>query len=154
MDQAEETEIVGAFVYHPHGVRRRDARDTCVSCFTKLFGAGAPYSFDLGELGRYHHAFDRLASHWSEVLPESALLTVRYEDLVADLEGQARRILAHAGLETPRGPIDFHRAGRRIRTASALQARQPVYASSVGRWRRYEPALAPLLDALAISGRP
>ena len=135
-------------------VVHRDPRDTCVSCFTKLFGAGAPYSFDLGELGRYHRAFDRLVSHWSEVLPQSALLEVRYEELVADMEGQARRILGHAGLETPRGPIDFHRTERRIRTASALQARQPIYASSVGRWRRYEPALGPLLESLAISGRP
>ncbi len=133
-------------------VTRRDARDTCVSCFTKLFGAGAPYSFDLGELGRYHRAFDQLAAHWLEVLPKSALLEVRYEDLVADLDGQARRILAHVDIEPPRGPIDFHRTERRIRTASALQARRPIYASSVGRWRRYEPALGPLLEALAISG--
>ena len=131
---------------------RRDPRDTCVSCFTKLFGAGAPYSFDLGELGRYHHAFDRLMAHWAEVLPQTALLEVRYEDLVGDTDREARRILAHIGLDPPRGPLNFHRTERRIRTASALQARQPVYGASVGRWRRYEAFLGPLLEGLAISG--
>lgn len=133
-------------------VTRRDAMDTCVSCFSKLFGAGAPYSFDLGELGRYHRAYTRLMSHWSEVLPATTLVEVEYEDLVVDPQGAARRILAHVGVEPPRGPIDFHRTERRIRTASALQVRRPIYSASVGRWRRYEPFLGPLLEALAISG--
>jgi tetratricopeptide (TPR) repeat protein len=129
-------------------VIRRDPRDTCLSCFTRLFGAGAPWSFDLGELGRYHRAFDRLMEHWLEVLPAETLLEVRYEELVADPEPGIARILGHVGLEAPGEPLDFFRTERRIRTASALQARQPLHASSVGRWRRYEPFLGPLLKAL------
>ena len=127
---------------------RRDPLDTCVSCFTKLFGAGAPYSFDLGELGRYHRAYDRLMAHWREALPPSALIEVVYEDLIADPQTQIARILGHVGLEAPGGAPDFHRTERRIRTASALQARRPLYGASVGRWRRYEPFLAPLIEAL------
>ncbi len=91
-------------------------------------------------------------AHWAEVLPQTALLEVRYEDLVGDTDREARRILAHIGLDPPRGPLNFHRTERRIRTASALQARQPVYGASVGRWRRYEAFLGPLLEGLAISG--
>jgi tetratricopeptide (TPR) repeat protein len=137
-------------------VTRRDPLDTCVSCFTKLFGLGVPYSFELGELGRYHRAFDRLMAHWIRVLPPSSLLEVRYEDLVADPELQSARILEHVGLEPARDPLDAHRTARRIRNASALQARQPVHSGSVGRWRRYEVFLGPLFEALgtATSGSP
>jgi len=142
----------------PHAkiiVARRDPRDTCVSCYSKLFGAGAPYSFELGELGRYHRAYERMMEHWRRVLPEGAMLDVDYEALVADPEGQGRRILEFCGLQAGRGRIDTQRVERRIRTASALQVRQPIYAGSVGRWRRYEPFLGPLLEALgpSTSGR-
>ncbi len=129
-------------------VARRDPRDACLSCFSKLFGPGAPYSFELGELGRYHRAYDRLMDHWRSLLPHGAMLEVDYEALVADLEGQGRRILEFCGLDPGGGRIDIQRTDRRIRTASALQVRQPVYSSAVGRWRRYEPFLAPLLEAL------
>ncbi|HEY5412843.1 MAG TPA: sulfotransferase [Caulobacteraceae bacterium] len=135
-------------------VTKRDARDTCVSCFSKLFGAGAPYSFDLGELGRYHRAYEQLMEHWLQVLPADALLQVDYETLVADVDGESRRILAHCGLDPGPGRIDLRRGERRIRTASALQVRQPIYAASVGRWSRYEAFLRPLLEALGpISAR-
>lgn len=129
-------------------VARRDPKDVCVSCYTKLFGAGAPYSFDLGELGRYHRAYERLMAHWRKLLPADGLLEVDYEALVADPEGQGRRILAYCGIEPGPGRLEMHRAERRIRTASALQVRRPVYAGAVGRWRRFEPFLGPLIEGL------
>ncbi len=127
---------------------RRDPLDTCISCFSKLFGADLPYTFDLGELGRYHRVYEAVMAHWRAVLPPGAMLEVRYEDLVGDLEGRARRILAHCGLDWDARCLDFHLTDRRVSTASAAQVRRPVYASSVGRWRPYEPLLGPLLDAL------
>ena len=133
-------------------VARRDARDTCMSCFSKLFGAGAPYSFDLAELGRYHRAYERLMDHWRGLLPEGAMLEVDYEAVVADLEGQGRRILVFCGLDLGPGRIDLRRSQRRIRTASALQVRQPVSTGAIGRWRRYEPFLEPLIKALGKPG--
>jgi hypothetical protein len=78
-------------------------------------------------------------------------LEVRYEDVVADLEGQARRILAHCGLEWDARCLEFHRNARSVRTASVAQVRRPLYNSSVGRWRRYEAFLGPLLAALGPS---
>ena len=129
-------------------VARRDARDTCVSCFSKLFGPGAPYSFQLGELGRYHRAYERLMAHWRRLIPAEAILDVDYEALVADPEGQGRRILAFCGLDGGAGKLEAHRTERRIRTASALQARQPIHTGAVGRWRRYEPFIGELLEAL------
>ena len=132
-------------------VARRDPRDTCFSCYSKLFGPAAAYSFELGELGRYHRGYERLMDYWREVLPEGAMLEVDYEALVADLEGEGRRIIEFCGLDPGAGGIDLQHGQRRIRTASALQVRQPVHAAAIGRWRRYEPFLGPLLQALGPS---
>ena len=76
---------------------RRDPVDTCLSCFATPFET-QPFSFDLGELGRYYRAYARLMAHWRAVLPPGAMLDVQYEELVADFEPQARRIIAHCGL--------------------------------------------------------
>ena len=126
----------------------RDAADTCWSCFSKLFSRDHPYSYDLGEMGRYYRAYERLMQHWRRVLPEGVMLEVRYEDVVADLEGQARRLLEHCGLAWDPACLDFHKQGRQVRTASATQVRKPLYATSVGRWRAYEGQLGVLLEAL------
>jgi tetratricopeptide (TPR) repeat protein len=126
---------------------RRDPRDVCVSCFSKQF-THQPFTFDLGELGRYHNAYEQLMDRWRAVIPPNVLLEVVYEDVVADLEGQARRMLAHCGLGWDRGCLDFHRNPRPVRTASASQVRQPLFGDSIGRWRCYERHLGPLLKAL------
>ena len=126
----------------------RDPIDTCLSCFSKLFSADVPFAFDLGELGRYYAAYERVMAHWRDVLPLGAMLEVRYEDMVADLEGQSRRILDYCGLPWDPAVLDFHRSGRPVRTASLRQVRQPIYRSSVGRWRPDEAVLRPLTEAL------
>ena len=87
-------------------------------------------------------------AHWRETLPPGAMLEIAYEDVVADLEGQARRIVAHCGLEWDARCLDFHRTERRVRTASAAQVRRPIYQSSIERWRVYEPWLGPLIAEL------
>jgi tetratricopeptide (TPR) repeat protein len=127
---------------------RRDPGDTCLSCFTKLFRGEQAYTYDLGELGRYYRAYARLMAHWRAVLPASVFLEVDYERLVADPETQTRRLLAHCGLDWHPACLDFHQTRRAVRTASAAQVRQPLYRRSVGRWRRYEALLAPLLAEL------
>jgi hypothetical protein len=127
---------------------RRDPIDTCLSCFSKRFAENLPYTYDLGELGRYYRAYEALMAHWRSVLPQNVMLEVRYEEVVADLEGQARRILAHCGLEWDPHCLDFHKTERPVRTASVAQVRQPIYKSSVGRWRAFESFLGPLLAEL------
>ncbi len=128
---------------------RRDPVDTCLSCLSKSFvGNSVPYAFDLSELGRFYATYDSLMAHWHKVLPPGVMLDLQYEDVVADLEGQARRILAHCGLEWDPRCLDFHRTERPVHTASRTQVRQPIFKSSVGRWRSYEPFLGPLLTAL------
>jgi tetratricopeptide (TPR) repeat protein len=129
----------------------RDPIDTCISCFSKLFTAEQNHTYDLAELGRYYKRYQRLMAHWHRVLPSRSILDVRYENVVADLEGQARRIIAYCGLPWDERCLSFHQTERPVRTASATQVRQPIYKSAVGRWRVYETQLAPLLSALGIS---
>jgi tetratricopeptide (TPR) repeat protein len=134
---------------------RRDPIDTCVSCFSKIFTGDQPFTYDLGELGRFYRAYDALMAHWRCVLPDGAMLEVQYEELVADFEKHARRIVAYCGLAWDARCLAFHETKRPVLTASAVQVRQPLYRSAVGRWRPYAPMLAPLLRALeSDDGRP
>jgi tetratricopeptide (TPR) repeat protein len=119
--------------------------DTCVSCYSRLFPSGLYFTNDLAELGRYYSRYRELMAHWRSVLPPSAILDVSYEDVVDDLEGQARRLIDYCGLPWDDRCIAFHRTNRTVKTASAVQIRQPLYRSSLQRWRRYEGGLAPLL---------
>ncbi|WP_213736039.1 tetratricopeptide repeat protein [Bradyrhizobium sp. dw_411] len=126
----------------------RDPLDTCLSCFSILFTAEQNHTYDLAELGRYYRHYWALMAHWHRVLPPGRILDVRYEDVVADLEGQARRIVAHCGLDWDPRCLAFHQTERPVLTASAAQVRQPIYNSAIGRWRLHEPLLGPLLAGL------
>jgi hypothetical protein len=86
--------------------------------------------------------------HWRRVLPASAMLEIKYEDVIADLEAEARRIVAYCGLNWDNACLSFHDTNRPVQTASAVQVRQPIYRSSIGRARSYAKLLTPLIDAL------
>jgi len=126
----------------------RNPVDTCLSCFTRLFNRKQQPTYDLAELGRYYAGYARLMDHWRSVLPAGAFLDMNYEDIVADQATQSRRLIEYCGLEWNDVCLDFHKNKRAIRTASVTQVRQPIYQSSVERWRHYEKFLGPLLDAL------
>lgn len=127
---------------------KRNPVDTCVSCFTRLFNRHQDATYDLHELGRHYASYARLMAHWRAVLPAPTFMEVQYEDIVADMEGQARRLIDWVGLPWNDACLAFHKTRRNIRTASVTQVRQPIYASSVERWRNYEKYLGPLLDGL------
>jgi tetratricopeptide (TPR) repeat protein len=126
---------------------KRDPIDTCVSCFTRLFGFTQNGTYDLAELGRHYVVYARLMEHWRELLP-GRFLEVQYEDIVADMQSQARRLISYCGLPWEDACLAFHETKRSVRTASVTQVRQPIYASSVQRWRRVEKYLGPLIEAL------
>ncbi|HEX4144964.1 MAG TPA: sulfotransferase [Pirellulales bacterium] len=126
----------------------RDPVDTCVSCFSKLI-ADLPFSYDLGELGRYFRWYYELMAHWRAILPAGAMLDVAYEDVVDNLEQQARRLIDFCGLPWDDRCLSFHETRRPIATASNVQVRRPIYRGSLARWRRYEAWLGPLLTELA-----
>jgi tetratricopeptide (TPR) repeat protein len=129
---------------------RRDPLDTCFSCFSKLFADEQRFSYDLGELGRFYRAYESLMGHWRSVLPSGVMLEVQYEQLITDLEAEARRMVAHCGLSWNEACLSFQATQRPVRTASAVQVRQPIYRSSIGRWRPYARQLGPLIEALGV----
>ncbi len=131
----------------------RDALDTCLSCYCQEFAHGQPFTSDLGHLGRYYRDYERLMAHWNAVLP-SAMLEVPYEALVAEQEAWSRRLVAAAGLPWDERCLAFYESERLVRTASLWQVRQPIYASSVGRWRSYAKHLGPLMEALGMERPP
>jgi hypothetical protein len=130
---------------------RRDPVDTCLSCYTKLFAGEQAFAYDQAELGRFHRAYQALTGRWRETLPASHFLEIDYEAVVDDLEGQARRMLMFLGLPWSDSVLRFHQTERPVRTASSNQVRQPLYRSSVGRWRKHAAELRPLLAALDAS---
>ena len=133
-----------ATIIHCH----RDPRDTCISCYTSgILPRPHPYISDLGDLGFAYRQYERLMVHWKQALPMQ-VLDVGYETLVDDLDGQARRIIDFCGLPWNDKCLEFHASGRTVRTASYEQVRQPIYRSSIGRYKGFEPHISALLNAL------
>ena len=127
---------------------RRAPLDICLSCFSHLFTQGQPYSYDLGELGRYYRRYDALMGHWRAVLPSDSMIEVDYEALVADFEPEVARLLAACGLTWDPACLEFHRTERPVMTGSLRQVRQPLYRTAVGKWRPPAVRIAPLIEAL------
>jgi tetratricopeptide (TPR) repeat protein len=135
--------LPGAKIIHA----MRDPMDSCFSCYATLFTRdNLDFTYELGELGRHYVRYIALMRHWRRVLPPGSILEVRYEDMVADTEGQARRLLQYLGLPWDPRCLAFHQNQRVVRTASAAQVRRPVYRSSVARWKRFQAHLQPLLQ--------
>lgn len=126
---------------------RRDPRDTLLSCYTQSFETHYAWCWDQDSLAHFHRQHDRLMAHWRRVLP-TPMLEIDYETLVADFAGEARRLVESTGLAWEDSCADFHRTDRPVATASVFQVRRPIYASAVGKWRRYEAELQPLIKAL------
>lgn len=134
---------------------RRDPMDVCLSNFRQLFATTFSYynyAFDLEDVARYYVGFDRLVAHWRQVLPADRFTEIAYEDMVADQEGETRRLLAFCDLTWDARCLSFHENTAPVATASSVQVRQPLYSSSVGRWRRYGEGLAPMRRVLAQAG--
>lgn len=130
---------------------QRDPVDTCLSCFAKLFnGNHLPYTYELTELGRFYRGYMRLMTHWRDVLPREMMIEIHYADLVGDFDRHARRIVEHSGLAWDERCRDFHRTERVVKTASALQVKQPLDRSTLDKWRAYRDLdqAQPLIAAL------
>jgi len=123
---------------------RRNPIDTCLSIYTNHFATRWEFASDRGDLAFYYRQYLRLMDHWRTVLPSDRLLEVDYENVTADPEGSARRLIAFCGLDWDPACLQPERNLDAVRTASLWQARQPIYRRSVERWRHYEPWLGEL----------
>lgn len=126
---------------------RRHPVETCLSCYRIHFAEGHQWSYNLRELGRHYKRYWQLMNYWREAFP-GVMYEVRYEDNVADVEGQAKKIIEHLGLDWNDNCLNFYNTDRPVKTASVTQVRKPIYTTSTNRWRKYEKYLEPLLEEL------
>jgi hypothetical protein len=136
---------------------RRGAMDSCLSNYRQNFNAESAYyryTYDLQDAARYYVLFDRLIADWRAMLPPERFIEVRYESVVADLEGQARRMLDFCDLPWDPRCLAFHENAAPVATASSVQVRSPIYATSIGRWKRYGAALDPMRRVLEAADLP
>lgn len=127
----------------------RNPLDTGLSCYFQNFARGLRFTYKLEHLGLAYRGYLKVMEHWRKVLP-MRVLDVQYEQMVSDQEQTSRELIEFCGLAWDERCLDFHRQSRGVKTASFWQVRQPLYNSSVGRWRHYEKQLAPLIDALGV----
>jgi hypothetical protein len=126
----------------------RDPLDVCVSAYFQ-YHIIAPFAHDLESLGRFYRDYERLMEHWRETLP-SPILDVPYEALISDPEDWTRKLLEFLGLPWDQRCLSFYETQRAVFTPSSWQVRQPIYHSSVGRWRHYKQHLGALFNGLGI----
>ena len=105
------------------------------------------WACDQNHIASYIALYRRVMDHWRRVLPVP-VLEVDYESIVANLESVSRELVNWCGLEWDPACLEFHKARRPVRTASAAQVRRPIYGSSIGRWKNYERSLAALFSKL------
>jgi tetratricopeptide (TPR) repeat protein len=126
---------------------RRHPLDSCLGSFKQLFARGQPFTYDLYEIGEFYLEYVRLMDHWHAVLPDK-VLRIQYEEVVADLEPEVKRLLDHCDLPFEEACLRFYETDRAVKTASSEQVRKPIYSTSVQLWRRYEDHLGPLIEVL------
>ncbi len=127
---------------------KRDPIDTCLSCYQQNFKEGLVFTNDLEDLAHAYRDYLRLMDHWHQVLPEH-LLDVEYESLITEPENQIQKLLSFCGVEWDSKVLDFHQQQRPVSTASLWQVRQPIYKSSIGRWKHYQEFLESLQKELS-----
>ena len=132
---------------------RRSALGCCFANFKQHYPVGFGVTNSLEDLGHCYREYLSLMAHFDAVLP-GRIHRVHYEDLVADLDGEVRRLLEYCGLPFEPQCLRFHESRRVVQTPSSEQVRQPLYSSGVEQWRNFEPWLGPLKEALGGLGRP
>jgi tetratricopeptide (TPR) repeat protein len=126
---------------------RRDPMSCCFSNLKQLFAQGQEFTYSIEDIARYYRTYLDLMRHWDTVLP-GRILRVQHADVVDDLHGSVRRILAYCGLSFEPACIEFHKTARSVRTPSSEQVRQPIFRDGLDQWRKFEPWLEPLKLAL------
>ncbi len=126
---------------------KRDPIDTCLSIYFQNFSDSHAYAFDLNNLGFYYKQYELLMEHWHTLFP-GRILDLNYSDTIADPEYWTRKLISHLGLEWDDACLAPHKLERSVRTASHWQIRQPIYKSSVARWKNYEAYIQPLISVL------
>ena len=127
---------------------QRDPIDTCLSIYFQYFSEAHEYATRLEHIAWYYLDYRRLMDHWKSVL-DLPILDVQYQDMVTDLESVTRKMLDFIGIDWSEDCLRFHEYKRFVSTSSYDQGRQPIYTSSICRWKNYQKHIGPLQDILA-----
>jgi hypothetical protein len=127
---------------------RRDPRDMCLSCYFQNF-QDMNFSWSLEDLAAFHQEYERAMAHWRSVLP-TPVFDLQYEELVENQEAVTRRLVAFCDLTWDDRFLTFFNNPRPVQTASLFQVRKPLSTKAIGRWKKYQAHLKPLLDALGL----
>ena len=126
---------------------RREPISCCLSNLKQLFAQGQEFTYGFEDIARYYRTYLELMRHWDRALP-GRILRVHHEDVVADLDGNVRRMLDFCGLPFEPACVEFHKTARSIRTPSSEQVRRPIFREGLDQWKKFEPWLGPLKTAL------
>jgi hypothetical protein len=133
-------------------VALRDPRDVCLSCFMQPLPLNQVSAMFL-ELGTTVEEYASMMGLWRAMAPRlsNPHLEIRYEDMVADLESAARRVVDFLGLGWHERVLRFNEHARQklVRSPTYADVAKPVFKGAVGRWRNYQKHLDPWLDRLA-----
>ncbi len=127
---------------------RRNAHDTSFSCYKQNFAKGHEWAYDLNEIAKYYKSYEEVMAYWQKTLPPNSFLEILYEDLVYDLEKNAKKLIKYLGLRWKSSCLKPHLYKRDVFTASKNQVREPIYTSSVNAWQKYSPYLTELQNIL------
>ena len=130
---------------------RRHPLDAFISTYQNQFNKSHGYAFDQVEYAREYTWHLLMMEIWKDCFPDS-ILSVKYEDLAREPEVNARKIIEFIGLEWEDQCLEFYRGNKAVRTFSTSQVRNPVYDSSIGRWKNYRKHLGPIMEHLSKGG--
>ena len=127
----------------------RNSIDTCFSCYKTFFSEGNPFSYSLEELGYFYQLYEKQMNYYKKILGNE-ILNIKYEDVVENIEKETKKILNYLDLSFEKNCLEFYKNKRPVHTASVVQARKPIYKSSVNYWKNYKNFLKPLTNKLNI----
>ncbi len=122
---------------------RRDAMDTCFSCFKQFFARGQLFTYSLEDLGKYYSDYIKAMNHWHKVFGDQ-IYTVRYDNVINDTENTIKELIQYCELPFENECLEFYKSSRPVKTPSAEQVRQPIYKSGLNYWKNFEEHLQPL----------
>jgi hypothetical protein len=125
---------------------RRNPIDTCLSIYATHFGSGPNFAYRKDNIVAFYRRYLRIMDNWRAILPSDSFLEVDYESLVAEREAETRRLIDFCKLTWDDSCLHHERNDSAINTPSRWQARQPIYRTSIERWRAFEPWLGEFLS--------
>ena len=131
----------------------RGPMDACFASFKQLFADAYLHSYDQSEMARHHARYRDLMAHFRQEFP-GRIVDISYEDTARDLEPNARKLINALKLDWEDACLNFHESSSGVATASSVQVREPAHTRSIGRWRRYETELLPMMGELTRLGVP